>query len=63
MRNTLKYKFYMKKYLITSFILFSISILSQTKEPLKDSTVSITGKILDFKTKQILEHRKKRRAK
>lgn len=46
----------MKKYLITPFILLSISILSQTKEPLKDRTVSITGKILDFKTKQILPY-------
>jgi hypothetical protein len=56
MRDTSKYKLHMKKYVIIPFILLSISILSQTKEPLKNNTVTITGKILDFKTKQTLPY-------
>ena len=46
----------MKKYLIIPFILIPFLLFSQTKEPINKNTFSITGKILDAKTKEFLPY-------
>ena len=46
----------MKKYLIIPFILIPFLLFSQTKEPINKNTFSITGKILDAKTREFLPY-------